>query len=211
MIKKLIYIYIHELDLTLTAYILDDSPPILSVGCLYRMHGFIFVQNGAQNPVLYDNKFTQGTTLRVRNDVPFMLPELTNEPLIKTPVTSPRRNYDAATAKKEMEDIIQSKQTDEERIEDEKAATPSKADDDDGVASVPQKAPAVAKAKPKAKDLPKLDLSNLSTKAEKGSDDDPEPAELVSGFQKTSDKTDRAPNEFAAEPVLPTVASGKIQ
>ena len=62
------------------------------------MHGFVFVQNGAQDPVLYDNKFTQGTTLRIRNDVPFMLPELTNDPLIKTPVNSPRKSYDAKTA-----------------------------------------------------------------------------------------------------------------
>ncbi len=37
-VDKEVDIYIYELDLTLTAYILDDSLPILSVGRLCRMH-----------------------------------------------------------------------------------------------------------------------------------------------------------------------------
>ena len=84
-------------------------------GRLCRMHGFVYVQHGAQDPVLYDNNFTQGPTLRIRNDVPFMLPELTNEPMLKTPVNSPSKDYDAKTAHKEMQDIIQAKAVQESK------------------------------------------------------------------------------------------------
>ena len=137
------------MDFTITVYILDDSPPILSVGRLCRMHGFIFVQNGAQDPVLYDNKFTQGTTLRIRNDAPFMLPELTNEPLITTPVNSPRKSYDAKTAKQEMDDTIQAKlKQAAEKIEitHRKEALPELAKEE-----TLEKVPEAAKAKPKKK------------------------------------------------------------
>ena len=102
-VDKEVDIFIIELDIWIVAYILLDSPPILSVGKLCRQEGFVYVQNGAQDPVLYDNKFTQGTTLRIRNDVPFLLPELTSEPMNKTPVNSPRPNYNALTAQTEMQ------------------------------------------------------------------------------------------------------------
>ena len=116
-------IYIVELEIWITAYVLQDPLPILSIGKLCRIHGFVYVQNGCQNPVLYDNKFTQATTLRIRNDIPFMLSELTNEPMNKTPINSPRPGYNALNAESEMQAIIDASKIEPE-IEKENQGEP---------------------------------------------------------------------------------------
>ena len=109
MVDKEVDIYIDELDITITAFLLEDSPPLLSKGKLCRAHGFVYVQSGRQEPVLYDSKFTQATQLKVNNDVPFLLPELTSEPLLETPRNSPRPSYNAITAESEINDILDGK------------------------------------------------------------------------------------------------------
>ena len=81
-------IWIDELDMTVTAFIWKDSPPLLSIGKLCRMHGFVYVWNGLNDPVLYDDKFSIAIQLQLKSNVPFLLPEITNEPLLKTPVNT---------------------------------------------------------------------------------------------------------------------------
>ena len=90
--------WIEELDLQVTAFILKDSPPLLSMGKLCRMHGFVYVWNGKNDPVLYDSKFSIAIQLMLKSNVPFLMPEITNEPLLKTPINTPRQNYDAQNA-----------------------------------------------------------------------------------------------------------------
>ena len=90
--------WIEELDLQVTAFILKDSPPLLSMGKLCRMHGFVYVWNGMNDPVLYDSKISIAIQLMLKSNVPFLLPEITNEPLLKTPVNTPRQVYDAKNA-----------------------------------------------------------------------------------------------------------------
>ena len=91
-------IWIEELGLHITAFILKDSPPLLSMGKLCRMHGFVYVWNGMSDPVLYDSKFSIAIQLMLKSNVPFLLPEITNDPLLKTPVNIPRQVYDAKNA-----------------------------------------------------------------------------------------------------------------
>ena len=103
-------LYIDELDITVQAFLLENSPPLLSIGKLCRVHGFVYVQSGSQEPILYDSKFTLATQLNTKNDVPLMLPELTNDPLTKTPVNSPREGYNAKTAHNEIHTIAEANQ-----------------------------------------------------------------------------------------------------
>jgi hypothetical protein len=59
-------VWIEELDLQVTAFILKDSPPLLSMGKLCRMHGFVYVWNGMSDPVLYDSKFFDCNSTNVK-------------------------------------------------------------------------------------------------------------------------------------------------
>ena len=95
MANKEVDIYIDELDITVTCYIVENSPPLLSIGRLCRVNGYTFMQKGNEDPELIDAHNTMATQLKTKNDVPFLLPESTNEKLEHTPVNSPRANYRA--------------------------------------------------------------------------------------------------------------------
>ena len=105
-VDTVVDIYIDELDVTVEAFVLEDSPPILSIGRLCKHHGFACVWAGDQDPVLYGSKFRTAIQLRIKSDVPFLLPRITNEPITLTPGTSPRPDYNAKKAEIEMSDLL---------------------------------------------------------------------------------------------------------
>ena len=51
--NQVVQVYVQELKLKLWALILDNTPCLLSMGRLCRLHGFTLTQKGANPPVLH--------------------------------------------------------------------------------------------------------------------------------------------------------------
>ena len=70
--SELINLYIKELDITLTALVLDSTVPVLSIGLLIKQNGFGFVWRKGSGPYLQ-----KGTNPRrkcwVSNEIPFIV------------------------------------------------------------------------------------------------------------------------------------------
>ena len=67
-------VYVNEIDITLTAFILDDSPSLISLGLLCRENGFAFMIAGQLNPIIWTENF------QVECNVPIITPATVRKP-----------------------------------------------------------------------------------------------------------------------------------
>ena len=69
-------VYVQDLDLTVTALVLTDVPPILSLGKLVRSHGCVYEWSKDYQVMRLDGREIE---CLVRSDVPIVAPALTND------------------------------------------------------------------------------------------------------------------------------------